>query len=72
LLKYIYRTAEVNIYNEDKDIFYSGNGILTMHTNSGGHKSIVLKNGYIVEIELPDIPATILLDSQTGDIIYKG
>jgi len=71
LLKYIYRTAEVNIYNEDKDIFYSGNGILTMHTNSGGHKSIVLKNGYIVEVELPDIPATILLDSQTGDIIYK-
>lgn len=71
LLKYIYKAAGVNIYGKDKDIFYSGNGILTMHTKSGGNKKISLKNGHIIEIELPNRPATVLLDSQTGNIIYK-
>ena len=72
LLRFIYKSAGVHIYNSDRDIFYGGSGILTMHTKTGGHKTITLKNGKTVTLDLPAAPATILMDSETGDVLYKG
>lgn len=72
LLRFIYRSAGAHIYNADRDIFYGGSGILTMHTKSGGDKTITLKNGKTIRLELPAAPATILLDSESGDVLYQG
>ncbi len=72
LLKFLFKSASVNVYNDDKDIFYGGNGIITMHTKSGGNKSIKLKNGKTVNLELPMTPATVLIDSNTGEVLYTG
>jgi hypothetical protein len=72
LLKFIYRSAGVNIYDDEKDIFYGGAGIITMHTKSGGKKSVHLKNGKTVIVDLPHTPATVLINSTTGEIMYEG
>lgn len=72
LLKFILASAGANIYNDDKDIFYGGNGIITMHTKNGGNKRIKLKNNKEIILELPNVPSTVLFDSKTGDVIYIG
>jgi hypothetical protein len=72
LLKFIYKSAGANIYNDDKDIFYGGSGIITMHTKTGGKKIIHLKNGKNINLDLPFTPSTILIDSNTGKVIYEG
>lgn len=72
LLKFIYRSAGANIYNDDKDIFYGGAGIITMHTKSGGKKTVHLKNGKTVALDLPAGAATVLLNSTTGEVVYEG
>ncbi len=72
LLRFIYQSAGVHIYNSDRDVFYGGSGILTMHTRTGGHKTITLKNGKTVTLDLPATPSTILMDCETGDVLYKG
>ncbi len=72
LLKFIYRSAGANIYDDEKDVFYGGAGIVTMHTKSGGKKSVHLKNGKSISLDLPAGPATVLLNSTTGEVIYEG
>jgi hypothetical protein len=69
LLKFIYQSAGANIYCDNKDIVYGGSGIITFHTGSGGKKQIKLKTGKVIKLDLPDEPATILIDSETGEII---
>ena len=72
ILKFIFEKAEAHIYSNEKDIFYGGNGILTMHSKIGGKKQIKLKNGKLIEANLPNNPVTVLLDNKTGEIIYIG
>jgi hypothetical protein len=68
LWRYVFQQAGANIYDEDEDIFYSGHSILSIHTLKGGKRNIKLKNGKTIQLILPP-NSTILLDSQTGEII---
>jgi hypothetical protein len=43
-----------------------------MHTKTGGKKIIHLKNGKNINLDLPFTPSTILIDSNTGKVIYEG
>jgi len=58
-------------YSKSNDIFYAGNGILMMHTKNGGKKSITLKNGKTIVCSLPDEASTLIIDSETGEILLK-
>lgn len=70
LWRAIFTKAGAHIYNDSKDIFYSGGGILSVHTAKGGKRTVYLKNGKPVLIDFPD-NSTILLDTKTGVIILK-
>ncbi|MEP6735439.1 MAG: beta-galactosidase [Chryseolinea sp.] len=70
LWRRIFTDAGANIYNNSGDIFYSGNGILTVHTKNGGARKIKLANGKSISIDLP-ANSTTLLDSENGAVILK-
>lgn len=66
LLREIMQTTDAHIYSSEGGLFYAGNGILTVHTQIGGRCVIQLKNKQDVVLDLPDGPATVLLDAVTG------
>ncbi len=66
LLQYIFKTGGAHIYNENGDIFYAGNGVICLHTKTGGKHFITLKNGLKVELDIPDAGGTVVLDNKTG------
>jgi len=70
LWRYIFREAGANIYDANGDIFYSGRGILSIHTLQGGDRKIKLSNGKIITLALSP-NSTTLLDVQTGEIIME-
>jgi hypothetical protein len=70
LLRYIYQAAGANIYTDKKDIVYSGSGITTYHSKDGGKKQIKLPNGKTLNLDLPNESVTLLIDNNTGEIIY--
>lgn len=57
-------------YNEQGDVIYSGNGILTVHTKEYGNRRITLRNGKQVVLTLAP-RSTVLLDNQTGEILLQ-
>ena len=71
LLRKIMVEAGVHIYTSTGDIVYEGSGMVVVHTKDGGVKTIVLKNGKPVSIDLPEGPQTIVLDSQSGELLLK-
>jgi hypothetical protein len=70
LWRYIFKEAGANIYDGDGDIFYSGRGILSIHTLQGGDRKIKLQNGKSINFTLSP-NSTTLLDAQTGEIIMR-
>jgi hypothetical protein len=68
--RYVFKQAGAHIYDEQADIFYSGNGILSIHTLKGGERKIVLKNGKMINITLKS-NSTLLLDSTTGEVLMN-
>ena len=70
-LRFIFQRAGVHLYTTEKDIVYSGMGRLTLHTKLGGVKTIVLKNGKILVLNLPERPQTLMLDAESGEILLK-
>jgi hypothetical protein len=71
LLREIIQTTNAHIYSSAGELFYAGNGMLTVHTQTGGRRVIQLKNKQYVVLDLPDGPATVLLDAETGEILLE-
>ena len=68
--QYIFKEAGAHIYSKTGEIFYSGNGVLTVHSKEGGTKVITLKNGK--EVSLSTAPnSTTIIDSATGEILLR-
>ena len=67
---HIFKSAGVHRYNDEGDIIYSGNGVLTIHTKGGGSRTITLKNGKSVKLML-QASSTVILDSLTGEILMQ-
>jgi hypothetical protein len=44
-MSYIFKNAGCHMYSNDNDVIHSGNGLLVLHTKTGGEKKILLKNG---------------------------
>ena len=70
LMREIFKRAGVHLYNEQEDVIYSGNGILTVHTKDGGNRQLTLRNGKPITLTLAP-RSTVLLDNQTGEILLQ-
>jgi hypothetical protein len=68
LMRAIFRSAGVHIYDNQPDVLYSGGGILTVHSLDGGPRSLHLLNGKEVSVDLKP-RSTIILDSETGEVL---
>ena len=53
-------------YSEEGDVVYAGGGLVTLHTKVGGRRTVVLRDGHRVPLDLPDGPSTVVLDAETG------
>ncbi|EDY83224.1 hypothetical protein VDG1235_2849 [Verrucomicrobiia bacterium DG1235] len=58
-------------YGEPDAVFYGGSGMLVMHTLTGGPREIRLPNREPVQLDLPAGPATVILDSETGEVLLN-
>jgi len=68
--QYIFKEAGAHIYSKTGEIFYSGNGVLTIHSKEGGTKVITLKNGKEVSVSMT-ANSTMIIDSVTGEILSR-
>ena len=65
LMRAIFREGGAHVYSEQGDAIVAGGGILCIHTEPGGARSIQLPGGGRVETEVPP-RSTTLFDLKTG------
>ena len=66
----LFREAGSHIYNETADFTYANSGMIMIHTKDGGKRTIHLKNGKILNIDIPPF-STWLMDAENGTVIFK-
>ena len=66
----LFREAGCHIYNETADFTYANSGMIMIHTKDGGKRTIHLKNGKILNIDIPPF-STWLMDAENGTVIFK-
>jgi hypothetical protein len=67
LMRSVMRAAGVHIYNEHtSDVTFSGSGLLWIHSVDGGHRTVRLRNGKTLQLDLPP-KSTTLYDNRTGE-----
>ena len=71
LLRKILREAGVHIYLATGDIIYEGSGMIVLHTKDGGTKQLLLKNGQTVSLKLAKGPQTVVVDSESGELLLE-
>ena len=70
-MRFILHQAGAHVYGDGDAIFYSGGGVLVLHTLSGGPRNVTLRSGKSVHLDLPEGPATVLIDNQSGKILLN-
>ena len=63
----LHRTPAHRYTTEATDVMYAGNGIVLLHSVTGGDRTVTLRNGTTVDLFLPSAPTTLLLDAETGE-----
>jgi len=63
--RFIFQNTGAHIYETSGDVIYSGGGILTLHSASGGERNILLKNGTTLNMRIAP-NSTTLLDTKSG------
>jgi hypothetical protein len=66
LLRYMLREAGAHIYSDGGDVVHAGNGILCVETAEGGPRTLRLRNGKQLRLDLP-ANSTTVLDAETGE-----
>ncbi|MFB6272028.1 MAG: beta-galactosidase trimerization domain-containing protein [Salinibacter sp.] len=67
----ILRESGAHVYSDAGDIVYGGGGVLAVHTEEGGTRTLTLRDGPEITLDLPEGPFTVLLDSETGEVVLK-
>lgn len=70
LIREIFRAGGAHIYNEKNDVLFNGCGLLCLHTETGGPRTIRLRDGRELTFDLPPW-STWLVDLETGEVILK-
>lgn len=62
----IFREAGAHIYNDHDDALHAGCGVVWLHTVAGGPRTLRLRNGREVGLDLPPL-STQVFDAETGE-----
>jgi len=71
LLRHIFQAAGAHVWSDGGDVLHSGNGVLFVHTLTGGPRRLRLRNGKLVSIELAPRSTTLTIsgsDSATPSV----
>jgi hypothetical protein len=68
-LRTLLRRAGAHVYGEKDAFFYGGGGLLVLHTREGGTHRVRLRSGKDLQLDLPEGPATILIEPDSGKIL---
>jgi hypothetical protein len=71
-LRFIFERAGVHFFANEKTVVYAGNGTLTFHFKNGGMKTVTLRNGRKVTLQMPEGSATVVLDGESGSVLMGG
>jgi hypothetical protein len=66
LLRYMLREAGAHIYSGGGDLIYAGSGILCVETAEGGPRTLHLRNGKQITLDLA-ANSTTVLDAESGE-----
>lgn len=61
-LRFIFGQAGVHFYFDPPAVVYGGSGLLTAHFKNGAKQTLTLRNGKTTQLNLPEGPATVVLD----------
>jgi hypothetical protein len=70
LFRKLFKEAGCHIYNQENDFTYANSGLIMIHTKDGGRRTIHLKNGKNISVEIPAY-STWLINAETGNILLK-
>ncbi|KKT04246.1 MAG: hypothetical protein UV78_C0034G0007 [Parcubacteria group bacterium GW2011_GWA2_43_17] len=70
VMQYIFSECGAHIFNIQHDTTYIGNGLLCIHSEKGGSRQIVLRNGMKLNLDLQPRSTTVV-DSMTGSLLFK-
>lgn len=70
LMRKLLREAGAHIYGEMGDVFYSGQGLVCVHSKEGGSRPVRLRSGRSVLVELPR-GGTAVLDASSGRVLAR-
>lgn len=71
VFRHFFRQCGVHIYNECDDSLLEGSGLLVVHTAEGGRRTLTMRDGTRVDLDL-DPAETVVLDSTTGEVLRRG
>jgi hypothetical protein len=66
IFRRLFAQTAAHRYSEEGDVVYAGGGLVTLHTKVGGRRTVALRDGRRVALDLPDGPSTVVLDAGTG------
>lgn len=72
LMRELFREASAHIYNDADDVVIAGGGIVCVATreNEGGPRTIHLRNGRQVELDMKP-GSTVILDERSGESLFE-
>lgn len=70
VFRQLFRKAGCHVYNDQNDFTYVNSGIMLIHTLEGGPRTIHLRNGKDLQLELP-AKSNAVLDASTGEPLLK-
>ena len=70
VFRQLFRKAGCHVYNDHNDFTYVNSGIMLIHTLEGGPRTIHLRNGKDLQLELP-AKSNPVLDASTGKPLLK-
>lgn len=68
-LRFVFAQAGGHFYGDAQAIVYGGNGMLTAHFKEGGARTLTLRNGRKVVLQLPEGQATVVVDAESGELV---
>ena len=68
LYKEIFNRAGVHTYSDKDDVVVAGNGMVMIVAVTKGERTVRLKNGKSVKVNIPE-KTTVVLNDESGEII---
>jgi hypothetical protein len=62
----VFRAAGAHIYVDGDNVVHAGAGLVLVHSKDGGRRSLTLRNGRALDVDLPP-KSSWLFDSETGE-----